>query len=127
MSEIIEEHLKDVLWLSIYSMIGIIIFNVINVMRVEFLNNIFKSIILIIEKQADLSAKYGCIFTLSMPEIPLIDYSILLDNDKYYIIINNVCIFEGNENYYHFNKVFLEAGNKYFIKASDRKVILTKK
>jgi len=127
LSEILEEHLKDILWLSTSVIIGVILLNVINVLKVEFLNNVSKGIISIIGKYADLSARYGCSLTISMPNIPLIDYSILLKGNKYYIIIQGICVSEGEVDHYSFNEAFLEPGVKYLIETLDKEVIFTRK
>jgi hypothetical protein len=103
---------------------GIAIFNVTYNIRIEFLDNMFRSIILMIRKYADLSAKYGCGFTLSLPRIPLVEYSISLGSGKYCIFIEGICVFEEEEEYYNFNKALLEAGGTYSIKAYGREVIL---
>ncbi len=126
LSEILEEHLKDASWLLASILIGIAIFNTVHSLRMIFLNNVFESIILVIKQYAVLSAEYKCAFTLLMPNPPLIDYSIMLDGHKYCIIIYGVCVFEGEDEYYYFNKVILEPGCRYFVKASGMEVMFTR-
>lgn len=127
MSEILEEHLKDILWFSTSFIIGIILLNTVNVIKLEFLNNVSKSIILAIGKYADLSERYECRLTISMPNVPLIDYSILLKGNKYYVIIQGICVSEGEVDYYSFNETYLKPGDKYLIEKLDKKVIFTRK
>lgn len=126
LSEILEEHLKDASWLFTSLLIGIVIFNTACVLKTDFLKNIFESIFLVIKQYAVLSEEHGCTFTLLMPSPPLINYSIMLDGNKYYIIIHGICVFEGEEEYYYFNRVILEPGGKYFVKASGREVVFTR-
>lgn len=123
MSEILEEHLKDILWLFISVIVGIVLFNSVKAMKVELLNNISKSIILVIEKYADLSARYGCCLTVSLPDIPLIDYLILLKGNKYYITIQGICVYEGEVDRYLFNEASLKPGVEYLIKTLEKEVI----
>lgn len=125
MSEILEEHLKDALWLFTSLLIGIAIFNTVSILKMYFLNGVFESIFLVIKQYAVLSAEHECAFTLLMPNIPLIDYSIVLDGNRYCIIIHGVRVFEGEEEYYYFNRVILEPGGKYFVKTSGREVVFT--
>jgi len=58
-----------------------------------------------------------------MPKIPLIDYSILLEGNRYCIIIQGINIFEGKENYYCFSKILLKPGEKYSVKTIGKEVI----
>jgi hypothetical protein len=126
LSEILEEHLKDASWLLTSILIGIAIFNTVHSLKMNFLNNVFESIILVIKQYAVLSAEHGCAFTILMPSPPLIDYSIELDGNRYCIIIYGIRVFEGEEEYYYFNKVVLEPGCRYFVKASGMEVVFTR-
>ncbi len=126
MNEILEEHLKDMAWISLTVAVSIAVFHAANILRKEFLNNVAESILLIIEKHVDLSAEYGGEFTISLPSIPLFHYSILLKDREYYILIEGACIFKG-EGKYKFNKIMLESGKTYLIKTSGNEVVLTER
>lgn len=111
-------------WISLTVAVSIAVFHATNILREEFLNNVAESILMIIEKHADLSAEYGGEFTISIPSIPLFHYSILLKDYECYILIEKTCIFKG-EGKYKFNKIMLEPGKTYLIKTLSNGVMLT--
>lgn len=113
-------------WISLAVVISIAVFHATDILRREFLNNVAESITLVIEKYADLSAEYGGEFTISIPNIPLFNYSILLNDSEYSILIQGVCIFNG-EGKYKFNRIMLKSGKTYLIKTLSNGVVLTER
>jgi hypothetical protein len=126
LNEIFEEHLKDIAWILFTIVISIALFHVTDILRIQLLNDVAKSISLVIEKHADLSAEYGGEFTISIPSTPLFQCSILLNDNEYHILIEGVCVFKG-EGKYKFNRIMLEPGKTYLIKTLNNGVVLTER
>jgi len=126
LNEILEEHLKDALWVSLTLATSFSLFYAINVVRTGFLNRVSSSILLLIGKYADLSAEYGGEFTLTIPRTLLLNYSILLNDNEYCILIQGIRVFNGTWKY-RFNSMSLEPGGTYSMRALDNGFVLTRR
>ncbi|MBO3753349.1 MAG: hypothetical protein FGF53_00475 [Candidatus Brockarchaeota archaeon] len=126
MNEILEEHLKDALWISLTLVVSFTLLHATDTVRTVFLNKVFNNILFLIGKHADLSAEYGGEFTLSMPETSLFNYSILLNDNEYSIMIHGIRVFHGAWEY-RFNSVSIEPGGTYSVKTSENGFVLTKR
>ncbi len=126
MNEILEEHLKDALWISLTLTASFTLLYAANTVRTVCLNNVFNSILFLIGKHADLSAEYGGEFTLSIPRTLLFNYTILLKDNEYSIVIHGIRVFHGTWKY-RFNNVSLEPGGAYSVKTSENGFVLTKR
>ncbi|NHV99395.1 MAG: hypothetical protein HA496_07060 [Thaumarchaeota archaeon] len=67
MNEILEEHLKDALWITLTLTVSFTLLRAANTVITVFSTKVFNSILFLIGKYADLSAEYGGEFTISMP------------------------------------------------------------
>lgn len=126
MNEILEEHLKDALWISLTLTVSLTLLHATDTVRTVFLNKVFNSILFLIRKHADLSAEYGGEFTLFMPRTLLFNYSILLKDNEYSVMIHGIRVFYGTWKY-RFNSVSLEPGGTYSVKTSENGFVLTKR
>ncbi|MEM2087668.1 MAG: hypothetical protein QXF52_03215 [Thermoproteota archaeon] len=126
LNEILEEHLKDMAWISLTIAVSIAIFHTSDILRKEFLNNVAEDLLLAIEKYANLSAEYGGEFSILIPNIPLFHYSIVLKDYECCVLIEGICIFKG-EGKYNFNEIILESGKTYLIKTLSSGVVLTER
>ncbi|MBO3797442.1 MAG: hypothetical protein QXI42_06445 [Thermoproteota archaeon] len=126
MNEILEEHLKDALWISLTFIVSVILLHAANTVRIVFLNKVFDSVLFLIGKHADLSAEYRSELTLSMPRTLLFNYTILLNDNEYSIMIHGIRVFHGTWKY-SFNNVSLEPGGAYSVKTFEDRFVLTKR
>lgn len=126
LSEILEEHLKDVFWISLTLIISFVLIYTTDAIRMNLLHKVFNSILLIIGKCADLSAEYGGEFIISIPKMFLFNYSILLNDNEYYVLIHGIRFFNGTWKY-RFNSIALEPGGKYSVRKLMDGFILTKR
>ncbi|MGQ9479211.1 MAG: hypothetical protein ACUVQ0_04205 [Thermoproteota archaeon] len=112
MTEILEESLKDVAWISVMIAISLVMLNSVNNVVTFFLNSICKEFLLEIENFADLSAIYEGEFTLHIPNILLLNYSIILNGNDYTFMIQGIPVFKS-EGKYCFNYAVMKPGKKY--------------
>lgn len=126
MNEILEEHLKDALWITLTLTVSFTLLRAANTVITVFSTKVFNSILFLIGKYADLSAEYGGEFTISMPGKLLLDYSILLKDNEYSIVIHGIRVFYGTWKY-RFNSVSLEPGGTYSLKKTENGFVLTKR
>jgi hypothetical protein len=126
LNEILEEHLKDALWITLTLTVSFTLLRAANTVITVFSTKVFNSILFLIGKYADLSAEYGGEFTISMPGKLLLDYSILLKDNEYSIVIHGIRVFYGTWKY-RFNSVSLEPGGTYSLKKTENGFVLTKR
>lgn len=126
MNEILEEYLRDVLWISLTVAVSFTLFYATDTVRTMLLNRVSEGIILLIGKHADLSAEYEGEFTVSIPRTPLFDYSIMLKDNEYSILIQGVRVFNGTWKY-RFSSVTLKAGETYSVRTLSGRIVLTKR
>jgi len=126
LNEILEEHLKDALWVSLTLAISFSLFYATGAVRTFFLNSVSSSFLLLIGKYADLSAEYKGEFTLSIPRALLLNYSILLNGNEYTILIQGIQVFNGTWKY-RFNGVSLEPGGTYSMRTLGNGFVLTRR
>jgi hypothetical protein len=126
LNEILEEHLKGALWITLTLTVSFTLLRAANTVITVFSTKVFNSILFLIGKYADLSAEYGGEFTISMPGKLLLDYSILLKDNEYSIVIHGIRVFYGTWKY-RFNSVSLEPGGTYSLKKTENGFVLTKR
>lgn len=126
MNEIFEEHLKDAIWIAFVVVISITSSNLVRGIGTESLNDMFDNIMLVIEKHIDLSVEYGSELTISMPSIPLFNYSITLNDNECAIWIQGLRIFK-RVGKYNFSRTILKPGKTYSIRVLNEKIILTER
>jgi hypothetical protein len=126
LNEILEEYLKDALWVSLTLVTSFSLFYATNAVRIGFINRVSSSILSLIGKYADLSAEYGGEFTLTIPRTLLLNYSILLNSNEYCILIQGIRVFNGTWKY-RFNSMSLEPGGTYSMRALDNGFVLTRR
>lgn len=126
MNEVLEEHLKDALWVSLTLTISFASLYAMDAVITGFLNKVSNGILLLIGKCADLSAEYGGEFTLSIPRTLLFNYSILLKDNEYSILIHGVQVFNGTWKY-RFNSIALEPGGTYSLRRLANGFVLTRR
>ncbi|MEM2929400.1 MAG: hypothetical protein QW797_00810 [Thermoproteota archaeon] len=126
MNEILEEHLKDALWISLTVAVSFTLFQATGAVRMMLLKRVSESIVLLIGKYADLSAEYGGEFTVSIPRTLLFNYSIILNDNEYSVLIQGIQVFNGTGKH-RFSSVTLEAGETYSVRTLGNRIVLTKR
>ena len=118
--------MKGALWITLTLTVSFTLLRAANTVITVFSTKVFNSILFLIGKYADLSAEYGGEFTISMPGKLLLDYSILLKDNEYSIVIHGIRVFYGTWKY-RFNSVSLEPGGTYSLKKTENGFVLTKR
>ncbi len=118
--------MKDALWMSLTLAVSFTLLHAANSLKTFFLNKVFNSILFLIGEYADLSAEYGGEFILTIPRIPLFNYSILLKDDEYTVLVQGTLVLNGTWKY-RFNSMSLEPGGTYAVRTSGNGFVLTRR